>query len=73
MERVINRNKWLYGPGPLARRPTGWGAMPPKQGLVMCALAGGAFSLVGGFAYLVIWGNPGIKRIEEYYKENPSR
>ncbi len=73
MERIVNRNKALYGPGPLARRPTGIGAMPPLRGLVTCALQGGVVSLIGGFAYLFLVGNPGMKQIEDYYKENPTR
>lgn len=75
MDRVVNRNKWLYGPGPLARRPQAGsiGAMPPLRGLVTCALYGGVVSLVGGIGYLVLWGNPTIKSIENYYKENPTR
>ena len=73
MERVINRNKFLYGPGPLGRRPTGLGARPPLQGLVICAAQGLAFGLLGGFGYNILIGNPGLKEIEDYYKENPSR
>lgn len=73
MDRIINRNKMLYGPGPLARRPTGIGAMPPLQGLVTCALYGGVVSLIGGVGYLVFWGNPTIRSIEDYYKEHPTR
>ena len=74
MDRMVNRNKWLYGPGPLARRPTsGIGAMPPLRGLVTCAIQGGVVSLVGGFAYLLLVGNPGMKKIEDYYKANPTR
>jgi hypothetical protein len=74
MDRVINKNKWLYGPGPLARRPTGGiAAMPPLRGLVTCAAYGMAVSLAGGFGYLVFYGNPATKQIEDYYKENPTR
>ena len=74
MLRLINKNKWLYGPGPLGRRPTsGIAAMPPLRGLVTCAMQGGVVSLVGGFAYLILVGNPGMKQVEDYYKENPTR
>ena len=72
-ERLINRNPLLYGPGPLARRPTGLGAMPPLRGLVMCAGQGIAFGLAGGLLYLFGIGNPQIQKIEDYYKENPPR
>ena len=72
--RIINRNPVLYGPGPLARRPlTGLGARPPLQGLVICALQGIVFGLVGGLGYNVLYGNPLVNSIETYYKENPSR
>jgi hypothetical protein len=71
--RVVNKNKYLFGPGPLARKPTGLGARPPLQGLVVCALQGLAVALTGGIAYNVLYGNPGIKMIEDYYKQNPTR
>lgn len=71
--RVINQNKYLFGPGPLARKPTGLGARPPLQGLVVCALQGLAFALAGGIGYNVFYGNPSMKTIEDYYKQNPSR
>jgi len=74
MMRMVNKNKALYGPGPLARRPAGGiGAMPPLRGLVTCAVQGGVVSLLGGFAYLVLVGNPGMKKIDDYYKANPTR
>jgi hypothetical protein len=71
--RIINRNKVLYGPGPLGRRPTGLGARPPLQGLVICAAQGIAVGLVGGLGYNVMFGNPLVNSIENYYKEHPSR
>ena len=73
-ERLINRNPLLYGPGPVARRPQGGvGAMPPLRGLVVCASQGLAVALAGGITYNVVWGNPGIQKVEDYYKENPPR
>jgi hypothetical protein len=74
-ERLINRNPELFGPGPIARRPAagGIGAMPPLRGLVVCASQGLAVALLGGIAYNVLIGNPEIKKIEDYYKENPPR
>mmetsp|Transcript_14447 Transcript_14447/g.21664 ORF Transcript_14447/g.21664 Transcript_14447/m.21664 type:complete len:98 (+) Transcript_14447:248-541(+) len=71
--RIINRNKFLYGPGPLGRRPTGLGARPPLQGLIICAMQGIAVGLVGGLGYNVLYGNPLVNSIEKYYKEHPSR
>ena len=73
-ERLINRNPLLYGPGPVARRPMGGiGAMPPLRGLVTCAAQGMAIALAGGFFYTFFIGNPGLKKVEDYYKENPPR
>ena len=73
-ERLINRNPLLYGPGPVARRPDGGiGAMPPLRGLVVCASQGLAVALVGGFIYKFAIGDPGIQKVEDYYKENPPR
>lgn len=73
MERIVNRNKFLFGPGPLARKATGLGAKPPLEGLVTCAIQGTVVSLIAGGVYVVAIGNPGIQAIEDYYKENPSR
>ena len=72
-ERLINRNPVLYGPGPLARRPGGLGAMDPLRGLVICASGGIAFALSGALFYKFFIGDPGIKKVEDYYKENPPR
>eukprot|EP00554_Chaetoceros_debilis_P005849 CAMPEP_0194079816 /NCGR_PEP_ID=MMETSP0149-20130528/5957_1 /TAXON_ID=122233 /ORGANISM="Chaetoceros debilis, Strain MM31A-1" /LENGTH=74 /DNA_ID=CAMNT_0038761399 /DNA_START=78 /DNA_END=302 /DNA_ORIENTATION=+ len=72
-ERIPNYNKVLYGPGPLGRKPFGLGARPPLQGLIICATQGIAVGLVCGFGYNIVWGNPMIKKIEDYYKENPTR
>jgi len=73
MERIVNKNRQLFGPGPLARRPGGLGARPPLQGLVICAVQGIAFAMAGGYVYKFTMGDPGIKAIEDYYKENPPR
>ena len=70
-ERLVNRNPELFGPGPVSRRPTGIGAMPPLKGLVTCASQGLAVALLGGIGYNVLFGNPGVKAIDDYYKENP--
>lgn len=74
MERIVNKNPRLYGPGPLARRPmSGLGARPPLQGLILCATQGIVFGLLGGYAYKWTLGDPGIKAMNDYYAENPSR
>lgn len=76
-ERLINRNPYLYGPGPMRRVPTGaftsYGRMPPVQGFSMAALHGIIFALTGAFAYKALFLNPQIQKIEDYYKENPPR
>ena len=71
--RLINRNPYLYGPGPVARRATGIGAMDPLKGLVTCASQGLAVALTGAFFYKFFIGDPGIQKIDDYYKENPPR
>eukprot|EP00568_Trieres_chinensis_P011901 CAMPEP_0183290814 /NCGR_PEP_ID=MMETSP0160_2-20130417/402_1 /TAXON_ID=2839 ORGANISM="Odontella Sinensis, Strain Grunow 1884" /NCGR_SAMPLE_ID=MMETSP0160_2 /ASSEMBLY_ACC=CAM_ASM_000250 /LENGTH=73 /DNA_ID=CAMNT_0025451483 /DNA_START=68 /DNA_END=289 /DNA_ORIENTATION=+ len=73
MDGVPNRNPTLFGPGPLRRRPVGIAARPPLQGLVITAFQGLGVAFIGGFAYNFFVGNPGIAKIEEYYKENPPR
>lgn len=76
-ERIINRNPYLYGPGPFRRTPTGMGSyyakLPPVQGFGAAAVHGLVLSLVGGLIYKFGFGNPQIKQIEDYYKENPPR
>jgi hypothetical protein len=70
---VVNRNPKLFGPGPLARRPSGLGAKPPLQGLVICAAQGLTLAIGGGFIYSYFFGYPRLRMIEQYYKENPPR
>jgi len=72
-DRIVNKNYKLFGPGPLARRPSGLGAKPPLQGLVMVAAQGLAIAIAGGLAYSTFVGYPKLRKIEEYYKENPPR
>jgi hypothetical protein len=76
-ERIINRNPWLYGPGPVRRIPKGvmgyYGRMPAHRSFGLAAIHGVIFSLAGATAYKVLFGDPQIKLIEDYYKENPPR
>jgi len=76
-ERLINRNPYLYGPGPVKRVPTGfltqYGRMTPLRGFSMAALHGVAIALTGSFAFKFFFGDPQIKAIEDYYRENPPR
>ena len=69
--RIVNKNMWLYGPGPVLRSPTGLGSRPPLQGLVMCATQGLVVALIAAFGYRFFLAVPENKAIEKYYKENP--
>jgi hypothetical protein len=76
-ERIINRNPYLYGPGPVRRRPKGamsyYGKLPPLQGFTMAAVHGVALAFAGSFAFKYFVGDEQIRGIESYYKENPPR
>ena len=76
--RIINRNMYLFGPGPLKRvQPPGlltsYSRMEPATGFAWAAIHGVIFSLTLSsiFKYMVL--DPQIKTIEDYYKENPPR
>lgn len=76
-DRIINRNPYLYGPGPIRRVPKGpmsyYGRLPPLKGFSMAAIHGVAFALTGSFLFKFFVGDPQIKAIEDYYRENPPR
>lgn len=73
-ERIINRNPYLYGPGPVKRVPTGWLSiyhrLPPVQGFSLAAAHAVALGLAVSFTFKFMVGDPQIRAIEEYYKEN---
>lgn len=73
-ERIINRNPYLYGPGPVKRVPKGmftfYSRMPPIQGFALAAGHAVVLGLIGSFAFKFMIGDPQIRAIEEYYKEN---
>ena len=73
-ERIINRNPFLYGPGPVKRAPKGfmtmYSRMPPVQGFAMAAGHAVVLGLIGSFTFKFMVGDPQIRAIEEYYKEN---
>lgn len=77
MARIVNKNPYLFGPGPVRRVPKGimsyYGRLPPAQGFSMAAIHGTVLALSGGFFYKYFFGDPQIKTIEDYYKENPPR
>ena len=72
MFRVINRNPYLFGPGPLARRSALTNESPVKS-LVVMASQGSVLALGLAFAWKFGWGDPELKQFEDYYKENPPR
>ena len=76
--RIINRNMYLFGPGPVKRVApegflTSYSRMEPPRAFVMAALHGVIFSLVGSISFKVLVLDPQIKAIEDYYIENPPR
>lgn len=76
-ERIVNRNPYLYGPGPVRRTPSGmgsyYGKLPPLQGFSMAAIHGMIFALAGSFFYKFAFGDPQVRTIKQYYEENPPR
>ena len=76
-DRIINKNPYLYGPGPVKRVPRGafsmFGKAPPVQGFSMAAGVGVVLGLATSFGFKIMFGDPSIKTIEEYYKENPPK
>lgn len=76
-EKLINKNKFLFGPGPVRRVPQGafrsYGAMPPLRGFSIAAAQGVALALATSYAFKIFVGDVQIKQIEDYYKENPPR
>ena len=76
-ERLINRNPYLYGPGPVRRVPTGmfsfYAKLPPRQGFMLAALTGCALGFAVSMSFKVFIGDPQLKAVEDYYKENPPR
>jgi hypothetical protein len=78
VERLVNYNKRLYGPGPVARMPAAgirgyYARMPPLRGFSMAATHGVLLGLGVSCFYKFFMGDPDTKKIEEYYKENPPR
>ncbi len=74
-ERIINRNKWLYGPGPVARVSNGYlsyfARLPPAQGFASAAGVGMVLALMASYSFKFVVADPSIKAIEDFYKENP--
>eukprot|EP00339_Tiarina_fusa_P007618 CAMPEP_0117001404 /NCGR_PEP_ID=MMETSP0472-20121206/3413_1 /TAXON_ID=693140 ORGANISM="Tiarina fusus, Strain LIS" /NCGR_SAMPLE_ID=MMETSP0472 /ASSEMBLY_ACC=CAM_ASM_000603 /LENGTH=80 /DNA_ID=CAMNT_0004701397 /DNA_START=88 /DNA_END=330 /DNA_ORIENTATION=+ len=77
-DRIINYNKRLFGPGPVARIPVSgirgyYARMPPLQGFSMAAAHGVALGFGVALYYKFFMGNPDTSATIQYYKENPPR
>jgi hypothetical protein len=77
-EKIINRNPYLFGPGPIKRIPSRpgfgyFGRLPPLAGFSQAAAIGVGIALAGSFTFKWVFGDPQIRAIEEYYRENPPR
>ena len=77
-EKIINYNKRLYGPGPLARVPAPgirgfYARMPPLQGFTMAAVHGAAMGLGVSLYFKFFMGDADTRTIKQYYEENPPR
>ncbi len=77
-ERIINYNKRLYGPGPVARVPPSgirgyYARMTPIRGFSMAATHGLILGFGAALYYKFFMADPDTKRIEDYYRENPPR
>ena len=72
-ERLVNYNRYLYGPGPIKRVPNGpftsYGRMAPAAGFSMAAAHGVVLALAGAIVFKVVIGDPQVKKIQDYYKE----
>mmetsp|Transcript_34616 Transcript_34616/g.53125 ORF Transcript_34616/g.53125 Transcript_34616/m.53125 type:complete len:83 (-) Transcript_34616:109-357(-) len=71
--KIVNRNKVLFGPGPVNYQAKGYAAKGPLPGLYESIAKGLAFSLVGCLIYKFGVAVPEWNKIEQYYAENPSK
>jgi hypothetical protein len=75
--RIINRNPYLYGPGPVRRTPSGlgsyYGNLPPLKGFSMAAIHGCIFAFAGACVFKFAIGDPQVRTIKQYYIDNPPR
>jgi hypothetical protein len=76
--RLINYNKRLFGPGPIARIPRAgirgyYARMPPLKGFCMAAFHGTAMGFGVSWYYKYFMGDPDTAATIKYYKENPPR
>jgi hypothetical protein len=77
-EKIINYNKRLFGPGPVARVPGSgirgyYARMPPLKGFAHAATHGLMLGFAAAFYFKFTMGDPDTKSIKQYYEENPPR
>jgi hypothetical protein len=77
-EKVINYNKRLFGPGPVARIPASglrgyYARMPPLKGFAYAASHGVILGFAVACFYKFTMADPDTKTIKQYYEENPPR
>merc|ERR1711935_276726 len=73
--KIINYNKRLFGPGPVARIPKAgiegyYARLPPLEGFTHAAVHGSVLGFLAGFAYKFTMGDPDTNDINDYYEEN---
>ena len=76
--RIVNYNKRLFGPGPVARVPKPgiqgyYARMAPLEGFTHAALHGTVLGFIAGFVFKFTMGDPDAAEINQYYEENPPR
>ncbi|MGK3740487.1 MAG: hypothetical protein ACI8RD_007891 [Bacillariaceae sp.] len=76
--RIINYNKRLFGPGPVARIPAPgingfYARKAPLEGFTHAAVHGTVLGFICGFVYKFGMGDPDGRDIKEYYDANPPR
>jgi hypothetical protein len=77
-EKIINYNKRLFGPGPVARMPGSgirgyYAKMPPLKGFAYAATHGVVLGFAAAFYFKFAMADPDTKSIKQYYEENPPR
>mmetsp|Transcript_11039 Transcript_11039/g.31992 ORF Transcript_11039/g.31992 Transcript_11039/m.31992 type:complete len:83 (+) Transcript_11039:86-334(+) len=76
--RIINSNKRLFGPGPVARIPAAgingyYARLAPLEGFTHAAVHGTVLGFIAAAVYKFGVGDPEAKEIAAYYEENPPR
>mmetsp|Transcript_21827 Transcript_21827/g.51774 ORF Transcript_21827/g.51774 Transcript_21827/m.51774 type:complete len:149 (+) Transcript_21827:103-549(+) len=76
--RIINSNKRLFGPGPVARVPVAgingyYARLAPLEGFTHAAVHGTVLGFIAAAVYKFGVGDPEAKEIAAYYEENPPR